>query len=108
MKILEQRLRKIIQEEISALNEAEPESKAPVKPGAEQANVQGTLDVKQIASTLGVDAGKFSEAVRAAKSGNRSSVHNAVLADVFVKLMEASPESTVKVMNVLKKVKSKE
>lgn len=93
MKILEQRLRKIIQEEISALSEAE------------QANIQGTLDVKQIASTLDVDAGQLSQAVRAPE---RSAIHNAVLADVFVKLMEAGPESTAKVMNVLKKVKSKE
>lgn len=105
MKLLESHLRKIIQKELSALRE---EAGAPVKAGKEQADTKGTLDVKTIANTLGVDPGKFSEAVRAAKSGNRSAGHNAVLGDVFVKLMEASPEDTVKVMNALKKVTGKE
>ena len=103
MKITETDLRRLIQEEIVSLRE-----EAPVKAGKEQADTKGTLDVKTIANTLGVDPGKFSEAVRAAKSGNRSSNHNAVLGDVFVKLMEASPEDTVKVMNALKKVTGKE
>jgi len=103
MKLLESHLRKIIRKEIVSLRE-----EAPVKAGKEQADTKGTLDVKTIANTLGVDPGKFSEAVRAAKSGNRSSNHNAVLGDVFVKLMEASPEDTVKVMNALKKVTGKE
>lgn len=103
MKLLESHLRKIIRKELISLRE-----EAPVKAGKEQADTKGTLDVKTIANTLGVDPGKFSEAVRAAKSGNRSSNHNAVLGDVFVKLMEASPEDTVKVMNALKKVTGKE
>lgn len=105
MKLLESHLRKIIRKEIFALRE---EVEAPTKTGKEQADTKGTLDVKTIANTLGVDAGKFSEAVRAAKSGNRSSNHNAILGDVFVKLMEATPEDTVKVMNALKKVTGKE
>jgi len=105
MKLLESHLRKIIQKELLALRE---EADAPVKAGKEQADTKGTLDVKTIAKTLGVDPGKFSEAVRAAKGGNRGAGHNAVLGDVFVKLMEASPEDTVKVMNVLKKVTGKE
>ena len=103
MKLLESHLRKIIRKELVSLRE-----EAPVKAGKEQADTKGTLDVKTISNTLGVDPGKFSEAVRAAKSGNRSSNHNAVLGDVFVKLMEASPEDTVKVMNALKKVTGKE
>lgn len=103
MKLLESHLRKIIRKELVSIRED-----APAKAGSEQADTKGTLDVKTIASTLGIDPGKFSEAVRAAKSGNRSSNHNAVLGDVFVKLMEASPEDTVKVMNVLKKVTGKE
>lgn len=103
MKLLESHLRKIIRKELVSLRE-----EAPVKAGKEQADTKGTLDVKTIANTLGVDPGKFSEAVRAAKSGNRSSNHNAVLGDVFVKLMEASPEDTIKVMNALKKVTGKE
>jgi hypothetical protein len=103
MKIAESHLRKIIAEEIKILRE-----EAPVKAGKEQADTKGALDVKTIASTLGVDPGKFTEAVRAAKSGNRSSAHNALFGDVFVKLMEATPEDTVKVMNALKKVTGKE
>jgi len=103
MKLLESHLRKIIRKEIVSLRE-----EAPVKAGKEQADTKGTLDVKTIANTLGVDPGKFTEAVRAAKAGNRSSNHNAILGDVFVKLMEASPEDTVKVMNALKKITGKE
>jgi len=105
MKLTGSMLRKIIQEEISTLHE---EAEAPVKAGKEQADTKGTLDVKTIANTLGVDPGKFTEAVRAAKNGNRSSNHNAILGDVFVKLMEADPADTVKVMNALKKVTGKE
>lgn len=77
------------------------------KPGKEKADVKGSLDVKKIASTLGVDASKLSDAVKAAKSGTRSASHNAILGDVFIKLMEASPNDTVTVMNVLKKVVEK-
>jgi hypothetical protein len=94
MKLTINQLRRIIKEE----------AEEQVKAGKEQAETKGTLDVKTISSTLGVDPGKFAEAVKAAKSGNRSADHNAILGDVFVKLMEANPEDTVKVMNVLKKV----
>lgn len=75
------------------------------KPGSEEANVKGTLDIKKISSTLGIDEAGLKKAIAAAKSGSRSTVHNATLADVFVKLMEAQPQETVTVMNVLKKVK---
>jgi hypothetical protein len=104
MKITETELRNIIKNQILALREAEQ----PVKAGSEQADTKGTLDVKTIATTLKVDPAKFGEAVRAAKAGNRTASHNAILGDVFVKLMEASPEDTVKVMNTLKKVTGKE
>ena len=107
MKIDLNTLRKLIREELNVLSE-EDMSSVSTKAGKEQADTKGTLDVKKIATTLGVDAGKFSEAVRAAKSGNRTSAHNAILGDVFVKLMEASPNDTVTVMNVLKKVTGKE
>jgi hypothetical protein len=105
MKITETHLRKFIQDAIKSLRE---EAEKPVKPGQEQADTKGTLDVKKIANTLGVDPGKFSEAVKAAKAGNRTAAHNALLGDVFVKLMEANPNDTVTVMNVLKKVTGKE
>lgn len=98
-------LRRIINEEALRLLE---EDDAPAKPGQEKADTQGSLDVKKISTTLDVDPGKFAEAVRAAKSGKRSASHNAILGDVFVKLMEANPNDTVTVMNVLKKVSSKE
>jgi hypothetical protein len=101
MKITESQLRRIIKEELFSVVEA------PEKPGKEQAETKGTLDVKTIATTLGVDPAKFNEAVRAAKAGNRTSNHNAILGDVFVKLMEANPNDTVKVMNALKKVTEK-
>jgi hypothetical protein len=102
-------LRRLIKEEAKILLEA-PDDQKPtgeVPKGKEKADTKGTLDIKKIAETLGVDAGKFAEAVRAAKTGSRGPGHNAVLGDVFVKLMEASPENTVKVMNVLKKVEEK-
>lgn len=105
MKILESQLRGIIRQELDSLRE---EEERPAKAGKEQADTKGTLDVKTIATTLGVDPSKFTEAVRAAKSGTRTSNHNAILGDVFVKLMEATPADTVKVMNALKKVSGKE
>lgn len=109
MKILETDLRKLIRKELSSLKEeSEEAAEKPVKAGKEQADTKGTLDVKTIANTLGIDPAKFTEAVRAAKAGNRSSNHNAILGDVFVKLMEANPNDTVKVMNALKKVTGKE
>lgn len=102
------RLRKLIKEEIVSLQEAPEDQKAPgVAAGKEKADTKGTLDIKKIAETLGVDPGKLGEAIRAAKSGSRGPGHNATLADVFVKMMEASPENTIKVMNVLKKVEEK-
>ena len=76
------------------------------KAGVEKAETKGTLNIKKIADTLGVDVAKLSAAIKAAKSGKRSNVHNAILSDVFVKLMNAQPKDTVSVMNVLKSVAS--
>jgi hypothetical protein len=107
-KITFSRLRRLIKEEVDSLLEAPTEEKTSGNSvGKEKAETKGTLDIKKIAETLGVDSGKFSEAVRAAKMGSRTPAHNALLSDVFVKLMEASPENTVKVMNALKKVEEK-
>jgi hypothetical protein len=105
MKITESDLRKIIVSEIAALRE---ETEGPPQVGKEKADTKGTLDISSIAKVLQVDPGKLKSAVAAAKAGKRSSGHNAILGDVFVKLMEASPEDTVKVMNMLKKVTSSE
>jgi len=102
------KLRRLIKEEVKSLREAPEDQKAATPAaGKEKAETKGTLDIKKIAETLGINPGKFAEAVRAAKAGSRGPGHNAVLADVFVKLMEASPDNTVKVMNVLKKVEEK-
>lgn len=91
--------------EYGGMNEDQPATKE--KPGSEKADVKGSLDVKKIATTLGVDPDKLSTAVKAARSGTRTATHNAVLGDVFVKLMEANPNDTVTVMNVLKRVVEK-
>lgn len=103
-KITVSRLRRLIKEEVDSLFEASDDA---LSAGKEKAETKGTLDIKKIAETLGVDSGKFSEAVRAAKTGARTPAHNALLGDVFIKLMEASPSDTIKVMNVLKKVEEK-
>lgn len=97
MTINKQRLRRLINEVL--LNE-----EAPPKPGQEKAETEGTLNVSKIAKTLGLDAQKLSAAVKAAKQGKRLPVHNAVLADVLVELMNASPNDTTTVMNVFKSV----
>jgi hypothetical protein len=101
----ESRLRRQIREHVNVLLEADDAAADKTsKPGSETANTKGTLDIKKIADTLGVDAAKLSSAVKASKSGARSAAHNAILGDVFVKLMEADPTNTVTVMNALKKV----
>ena len=104
MRITEKQIRQIIREEILREDEAPPTQKA----GFEKAEADGTLNVKKIADTLSVDATKLNAAVKAAKTGKRNASHNAVLGDVFVKLMNASPEDTVKAMNVLKAVSAEE
>ena len=99
MRITKKQLSQIIREEV--MKEIE-------KPGTETASAEGNLNLKKISDTLGVDAAKLSASVKAAKTGKRNATHNAVLADVFVKLINASPEDTVTVMNVLKKVEAEE
>lgn len=107
MRITEKQIRQIIREEI--LREAEMTSgSASQKAGTEKSEAEGTLNIKKISDTLGVDASKLNTAVKAAKAGKRNATHNAVLGDVFVKLMNASPEDTVKAMNVLKAVSAEE
>ena len=100
----ESKLRHQIREHVKVLLEDDASTDKTSTPGSETANTKGTLDIKKIAETLGVDAAKLSSAVKASKSGTRSAAHNAILGDVFVKLMEADPTNTVTVMNALKKV----
>lgn len=76
------------------------------KVGSETSSAEGTLDVKKMADTLGMDSGKLKTAVTNLRGGKRNSNDNGVFGDLFAKLIDASPEDTVKVMNVLKKVES--
>jgi len=104
MKITESQLRKIVSEEIkNKLQEQEPTVKGKVgKSGASDA--EGSLDVKKIAETLKVDESKLKTAVSNIRKGTRNPADNTIFGDVFAALLKASPEDTVKVMNVLKKV----
>ena len=105
MKITANRLRKIIVEELRFLYEAEAEE----RPGQEKAEFKGTLDVKKITSTLGIDNPQdVVSSISAAKKGQRSTKYDKTLADMMIKLLNADPNATVTVTNVLKKVEDKE
>ena len=80
----------------------------PAKAGSETANVEGSVDVKKLADTLGADPSKLKTAVSNLQAGKRNSNDNAIFGDIFAKLMQASPEDTVKAMNVLKKVSAED
>lgn len=103
MKLSKTELLHIIKEEIQRYVEAAAPTGA--KPGKEVAEVKGTLNTKALATALDVDATKLDEAYRAARTGSRSSTHNAILADVFVKLLEAPQNVKANVMNMLRAVK---
>lgn len=101
MKISESQLRNLIKSEIqNKLNEQTPAKTG--KAGAGEA--EGTLDIKKIAETLKIDESKLKTAVANIRKGTRNPTDNGVFGDVFAALLEASPDDTVKVMNVLKKV----
>ena len=105
MKITEADLRKIIRKQLLSLRE---EAEQPVKAGKEGSEAEGTLDVKKIADTLGLDASKLKTAVANIRANKRNSNDNAVFGDMIAKLIDASPDDTVKVMTVLKKVSAEE
>jgi len=109
MHVSKNRLRQIIREALmleAGLNDGNKSSQT-TKPGSEGAEAaKGTLNVKAIESTLGIAPGLLSTAVSNLRKGKRNSKDNAVFGDVFAKLIEANPDDTVKVMNVLKKVSS--
>ena len=85
------------------------EADAEEKPGQEKAEFKGTLDVKKITSTLGIDNPQdVVSSISAAKKGQRSTKYDKTLADMMIKLLNADPNATVTVMNVLKKVEDKE
>jgi hypothetical protein len=78
------------------------------KPGAEKVDIKGNLDINKISNTLNVNPQDLSKAIAAAKQGTRSTSHNATLADIFVKLLNAEPQETATVMSVLKNVQKKD
>ena len=99
----EQRLRAAVRRQVkSLLEDTKP------KPGSEGSEAEGTLDVKKIADALGLDPGKLKTAVTNIRAGKRNNTDNAIFGDMMAKLIDASPEDTVKAMNVLKKVSSED
>lgn len=105
MKITEFQLRRLIREEIELINELDDDK--PAKPGTETSTAEGSLDVKRIADTLGIDASALKTAVTNIRANKRSTKDDKVFGDMVAKLINASPDDTVKVMNVLKKVEKK-
>lgn len=104
MKITEAHLRQIVRTEILRLHEAGEDK--PMKAGSETSSAEGTLDVKKMADILGVDAGKLKTAVANLRADKRNSTDDKVFGDMVAKLIDASPDNTVKVMGLLKKVSS--
>lgn len=98
----EKRLRENVRGHVKHLLEAGP------KTGGATAEVEGSVDIKKMADALGADPGKLKTAVTNLRAGKRNSNDNAVFGDIFAKLLEASPEDTVKAMNVLKKVSAED
>lgn len=107
MKVSLHRLRRIIQEEVERLYELDTSGTAE-KPGAETAKeTTGTIDVNKISKAANIDPQLLKTAILNLKSGKRTTKDNQVFGDLFAKLMQASPENTQTVMNVLKKVELK-
>lgn len=66
---------------------------------------QGQLNVQALKQLLpGVDGTKLSQAMLAVKSGAMTAAHYQILGMAFQQLVQADPATTVKVMNVLKRV----
>lgn len=66
---------------------------------------QGQLNIQALKQLLpGVDGTKLSQAMLAVKSGAMTAAHYQILGMAFQQLVQADPATTVKVMNVLKRV----
>ena len=66
---------------------------------------QGQLNIQALKQLLpGVDGAKLSQAMMAVKSGAMTAAHYQILGMAFQQLVQADPATTVKVMNVLKRV----
>lgn len=103
MRISIESLRRIIREEVGRLHEDVD------KPGTQSAKgTKGSLDVNKIAQVTGEDPAMLKTAIQNLRAGKRTPKDDKVLGDLFAKLLQASPENTQAVMNVLKKVESKD
>jgi len=66
---------------------------------------QGMLNVQALKQLLpGVDGAKLTQAMLAVKSGAMTAAHYQILGMAFQQLVQADPTTTVKVMNLLKRV----
>ena len=66
---------------------------------------QGMLNVQALKQLLpGVDGAKLTQAMLAVKSGAMTATHYQILGIAFQELVQADPATTVKVMNLLKRV----
>jgi len=108
MKLTARLLRKLVESEKQKMTLHNIFEAGPTKVGGETADVEGNVDIKKMADALGADVGKLKTAVSNLRAGKRNSLDNSVFGDIFAKLMQASPEDTVKAMNVLKKVSSED
>ena len=77
-------------------------------PSEQDANVQGTLNVQQLAKLMpGIDAAALAKAVAVVKAGGEPSVsQQQALSSAFVGLLQADPQATTQAMSLLKKVSS--
>ena len=104
--LTESTLRKLVRQEIAErLFEGPDDGEAKAKAGSATAgDAEGQLDIKKMADALGLDAGKLKTSVSNLRGGKRTATDDKIFGDVFAKLLDASPEDTVKAMTVLKKV----
>jgi hypothetical protein len=66
---------------------------------------QGMLNVQALKQLLpGVDGAKLTQAMLAVKNGAMTAAHYQILGIAFQELVQADPATTVKVMNLLKRV----
>lgn len=87
---------------------AQPASVKNVQQAAAQTKgqqTQGMLNVQALKQLLpGVDGTKLSQAMLAVKSGAMTAAHYQILGMAFQELVQADPATTMKVMNLLKRV----
>lgn len=77
-------------------------------PSEQDAGVQGTLNVQQLARLMpGIDAAALAKAVAVVKAGGEPSMsQQQALSSAFIGLLQADPQATTQAMSLLKKVSS--